>query len=188
MLLKDCLTLWGTNMNEIVDYGNRKRFVPVVLYSLDVVAMTLFVTILYKAKVPFQVYFLLAVFVCALFVLAHSVTLEAQRWSCYRFFRRHKNDKVVKKSISVLDSESLYSILYSSGYRRVGSDKSVDFYIDALALACREDYVYAERIGKYLFGYPESDDAGYEVTFCVNKGIKSSKVYFVCIEEVKSNA
>ena len=178
MNLNDLGTLWGNPIVKLREYAKKYRIGSIFLYTLDIAIMAGMSVIMYKQHSSFKVYMFVMVMFVIIFSLVFSLYLNSDRWSAFKFYRKHKNDVVEVKKYKV-DEKRLYTVLYCMNYKRLKTDKDYKDYIEMIASACNEDWTFSKSFMKYVSKYEDAETGNLEI-YVVTKGKKS---YFIDYKE-----
>lgn len=177
MSLEKIKNLWGIPLVHIKEYSRKHRLFSIITYFVDFIVACITVFAMISNNVSFQQYFIGMVLLCIIFSMVLNIWVNQDKLQACRFYRKHKSDRIEEVSYN-LDSQSLFSILYCSGCKRVKQDKSIEYYTELFVSLCSEDYSYSERLMKYLRKY--EDESGNVSFFIIKKG---KKQFFVDLIE-----
>lgn len=156
MRLKESQTLWGIPIVHLREYSKKYRLLTLLLYLFDIIVVVGLTYYMYNKQVSYNTYGFVIVGVC---LGVHFITysfLNPEKWEAFKFYKRHLNDKLIKKTYSV-DETRLYSVLYCIAYKRLRQGKSIETYKEFMLSACCENVSNSKSIMKYLRKYEAID-------------------------------
>jgi hypothetical protein len=168
MILKELGILWGNPVIKLRDYAKKYRVLSILLYAIDVVALSILTALMYKQGSSFQTYMFIIVLFVVIFSLIFNMYLNTNKWAAFKFYKRHQHDKVTVKKYKV-DASNLYSVIYCMNYRRLKQDKDYEDYLEMIENACNEDCSFAKSVMKYLRKYEDEETGNLEV-YTITKG------------------
>lgn len=173
MKLENQTTIWGMKIQYLKEQCKRYRFYSFLLFFLDAIVFVFLCYLMYRENTSVQGFVIVMLLVAFAFNFVYTQILNPHKWQTYKFYLKHKNHRVEIKSYN-LDAQTMYSLLYCLGCKRLKNNKSFDEYKDLLLSIICEDNIYAKKIMKYLSKY-ESEDG---LTKCSILAVRN-KLYFI---------
>lgn len=175
MKLEDYETVWGTPIDTLKEYSKKYRFWSSIIYLADVIVILAVTAYMFYAGVSYNAYGFVVVLV-AIFVHFISLNcLNLDRWMAFKFYRRNK-DKAITKHKLDLNEDTLYSVLYCAGCKRLKQGRTLAEYIELMRSSCCEDSKFAKKVIPYLMKYEAS--SGSLGMCCVTRGSYCSFIDF----------
>ena len=159
--------IWGIPIARINEYNKKYKFFTLLMYLIDVLIMSLGVTILYNTGAGFQLYLCFLVVVCVSVNLGFSVVINSDTGITGKFYKKYKNYEVDKKTYN-LDTQILYNVLYCLGYKRLKPNRSLEIYFEMLNDICCDNPKCAFSMLKYLKKY-ENEEGNFDLYVMLGK-------------------
>lgn len=170
--------LWGLPLDVIKSQGRSYRLKTSFVYILDIIVTIICAVYLFISNVVFSH----CIFVVMLITLVSSAILSIvrnpERWRAYLFYKKFRKFEVIEMTLFVKE-DNLKSILYCSNYKLYNSKEGISNLQDLMLSACREDSVYAKRLGVLLSRFTVNEEDMTEIkAYMVKKGKKYYLISF----------
>ena len=152
VIVSDLKTLWGIHIGKLLDYGKRCTRLTILLYILNIITIIVSSIIMYKEQSDFATYVLVLFIFCFVFCMWLNEIHIPSKMTAYSFFRKVKSCLISEVTVDV-NAETLYSILYCVGSKRLKQNKSELYYKELILSTCCENKKYANKIMDLLMKY-----------------------------------
>lgn len=185
MILKDLKTIWGVPVLYFKECLRRHRCHLALFILIDALVILGGTALLYYLGESFASYGGYLISVCVILHFFWDYILKVENLEACKFYQKYSNCNVELKSYNLTD-ETLYSLLYCMGYKKVHQTKSADIYIVSMLNACCQDRRYARVLAKNMNKYESA--SGNISCYILSVGKKQYLVDFVStIEKEKNN-
>lgn len=171
-MLKDSKELWGIPIETIRQLGKKYRVYCFIVYSLDVLLMLFAGIYMFNNGSDFNTCVFATIFISLLSFMILNIIINPEKWRAYLFYKKYRSLKVEEYTL-YLNANNIKSILYCVNYKRKKENGTMLEYKDLLLSACREDSIFAKRIGVLLSRFTKNEEDKEEmVVYMLNKGKK----------------
>ena len=159
--------IWGIPITRINEYSKKYKFFTVLMYLIDILIMSLGVTVMFHTGAGVKIYLSFLVIVCLVVTLSFSVVINSDTGIAGKFYKKYKHVDVDTRTYN-LDAQVLYNVLYCLGYKRLKPNKSMEIYFEMLNDICCDNPKCAFTMLKYLKKY-EDEEGNYDLYITVGK-------------------
>lgn len=171
ILVKELETVFGVPtvvLNNLVKKRGRGILLSIFLDIIVIIIATFRIATtqgMIRSEAP--IYITVCIIDALIVNLLVSNLVKKEYKGAYLFYKRYRNYKTSTFKAS-LDTDKFFSVLFCAGYLRLKSDKTLDYYVDALQTACCQNIKFSKRIMKRLKNY--KDDNGNFEFITIQKG------------------
>lgn len=180
MTLGDMKSLWGIPTVHLCDCRRRYQRHRFLIILTDILVIVLGTLYLNYSGVTFDKYGSLLLSVCIVFHFFYNNVFQIDNWEVCSFYYKNKKAEVRLERYN-LTADTMYSILYCSGYKKLSRNKVSEVYMDAMLSACCQDKKYARSLARNLDKY--KDASGNISCYILNVGKKCYLVDFASEDE-----
>lgn len=187
MLLKEWKELWGIPLEDIKRQGIKYKIYSLFVYILDIMMILICGAYMYRKGSSFNICVFVTILITLVSFMLLNIVVNPEKWRAYLFYKKYKNLKVIETTL-YLQVDNMKSILYCSNYKRKKLNGSISDYKELMLSACREDSIFAKRLGNLLSKFIVNEDNMIEIdTYLVKKGRKYFLIGFKDEEDTKEN-
>lgn len=155
-MLKDETELWGTPVIALKEYSRKFKWQMFLLVLGDIFVIFLTTFGLWSFNISYQAYGFVVLIVSLAFHFGLYNLLRPDRWETFNFWRRH-GEKELHTLCYNVEPEQLYSVLFCSGYRRLKTGQTEEYYKALFYDACCESSARSGKLMKFLDSYKDEN-------------------------------
>ena len=175
MILKEFNNLWGIPLDEVRKQGRKYKTYSWIIYVLDIL-MTIGCGIyMFKTGASFNICVFITILITLVSFMMLNVVINPEKWRAYLFYKKHKRQEVVEMTLFVKE-DNMKSMLYCSNYKRKKLKGTISDFQELMLSACREDSIFAKRLGNLLYKFTVNEDGMTEIKAYM---LKRGKKYFL---------
>lgn len=172
MILKDFNNIWGIPLDEVRKQGRRYKTYQWIIYILDILMTVVCGIYMFKTGASFNICVFITILITLVVFMMLSVIINPEKWRAYLFYRKNKRQEVVEMTLFVKE-DNMKSMLYCSNYKRKNLKGTISDFQEVMLSACREDSIFAKRLGNLLSKFTVNDDGMVEIkAYMLKKGRK----------------